>query len=117
MANQATTTYKVTGSRKAVSDLWKTLQGMNVNTKNVWLNELADFYGIDYEAKQISVRGHIYWAEYEEDDENALLSFETESAWDACTELFEEINHHLHDALSISYRLSKDWDNRYYPKS
>ena len=81
MANQATTTYKVTGSRKAVSDLWKTLQGMNVNTKNVWLNELADFYGIDYEAKQISVRGHIYWAEYEEDDENALLSFETESAW------------------------------------
>lgn len=79
MANQATTTYKVTGSRKAVSDLWKTLQGMNVNTKNVWLNELADFYGIDYKVKQISVRGHIYWAEYEKDDENALLSFETEN--------------------------------------
>ena len=50
MANQATTTYKVTGSRKAVSDLWKPLQGMNVNTKNVWLNELADFYGINYKA-------------------------------------------------------------------
>ena len=117
MANQATTTYKVTSSRKAVSDLWKTLQGMNVNTKNVWLNELADFYGIDYGAKQISVRGHIYWAEYEEDDENTLLSFETESAWDACTELFEEINHHLHDELSISYRLSQSFDNRYYLKS
>ena len=26
MANQATTTYKVTGSRKAVNDLWSTLQ-------------------------------------------------------------------------------------------
>lgn len=114
MANQATTTYKVTGSRKAVSDLWKTLLGMNVNTKNVWLNELADFYGIDYEAKQISVRGHIYWAEYEEDDENALLSFETESAWDACTELFEEINHHLHDELSISYRVCECGCEVYY---
>lgn len=114
MANQATTTYKVTGSRKAVSDLWKTLQGMNVNTKNVWLNELADFYGIDYGEKQISVRGHIYWAEYEEDDENALLSFETESAWDACTELFEEINHHLHDEFSISYRVCECGCEVYY---
>ena len=103
MANQATTTYKVTGSRKAVSDLWKTFQVMNVNTKNVWLNELADFYGIDYGAKQISVRGHIYWADYEEDDENTLLSFETESAWDACTEHFAEINqqqHHQHEWVS-----------------
>lgn len=60
MANQATTNYKVTGSRKAVSDLWAALQGMNVNTKNIWLDELAKFYGIDYEAKYISVRGHIY---------------------------------------------------------
>lgn len=60
MANQATTTYKVTGTRKAVSDLWVALQGMNVNTKNVWLDELAIYYGIDYESKHISVRGHIY---------------------------------------------------------
>ena len=74
----------------------------------------CDFYGIDYEAKQISVRGHIYWAEYEEDDENALLSFETESAWDACTELFEEINHHLHDELSISYRVCECGCEVYY---
>ena len=114
MANQATTTYKVTGSRKAVSDLWKALQGMNVNTKNVWLNELADFYGINYEAKGFSVRGHIYWAEYEEDDNNALLSFETESARDACNELFEEINHHLHDELSISYRVCECGCEVYY---
>lgn len=59
MANQATTTYKVTGTRKAVSDLWNTLQKMNVNTKNIWLDDLAKYYGIDYEAKHISVRGHI----------------------------------------------------------
>ena len=119
MANQATTTYKVTGTRKAVNDLWSTLQKMEVNSKNIWLYQLAEHYGIDYEAKQISVRGHIYWAEYEEDPANDyyLLSFETETAWDACNELFEEINHLLWDELSISYRLSKDWDNRYYPKS
>ena len=99
MANQATTTYKVTGTRKAVNDLWSTLQKMEVNSKNIWLYQLAEHYGIDYETKQISVRGHIYWAEYEEDPANDyyLLSFETETAWDACNELFEEINHLLWD--------------------
>ena len=78
MANQATTTYKVTGTRKAVNDLWSTLQKMEVNSKNIWLYQLAEHYGIDYEAKQISVRGHIYWAEYEEDPANDyyLLTFE-----------------------------------------
>ena len=83
MANQATTTYKVTGTRKAVNDLWSTLQKMEVNSKNIWLYQLAEHYGIDYETKQISVRGHIYWAEYEEDpaSDYYLLSFETETAW------------------------------------
>ena len=107
MANQATTTYKVTGSRKAVNDLWNTLQKMEVNSKDIWLYQLAEHYGIDYEARQISVRGHIYWAEYEEAPANDyyLLSFETETAWDACNELFEAINHILQDELSISYRV------------
>lgn len=114
MANQATTTYKVTGTRKAVSDLWNTLQSMNVNTKNIWLDDLAKFYGIDYEAKHISVRGHIYWAEYEEDEDHVLLSFETETAWDACNELFEEINHLLWDELEISYRVVECGCEVYY---
>ena len=116
MASQATTTYKVTGTRKAVSDLWNTLQKMNVNTKNIWLDDLAKFYGIDYEAKHISVRGHIYWAEYEEDEENDnyLLSFCTETAWDACNDLFEEINHLLWDELSISYRVCECGCEVYY---
>ena len=116
MANQASTTYKVTGIRKAVSDLWNTLQSMNVNTKNIWLDDLAKFYGIDYEAKHISVRGHIYWAEYEEDEENDnyLLSFCTETAWDACNDLFEEINHLLWDELSISYRVCECGCEVYY---
>ena len=116
MSNPATTNYKVTGSRKAVSNLWATLQGMNVNSKNVWLSQLAEHYGTDYEAKQISVRGHIYWAEYEEDPANDyyLLSFETETAWDACNELFEEINHLLWDELSISYRVCECGCEVYY---
>lgn len=116
MANQATTTYKVTGTRKAVGDLWNTLQKMNVNTKNIWLDDLAKYYGIDYEAKHISVRGHIYWAEYEEDEENDnfLLSFCTETAWDACNDLFEEINHLLWDELSISYRVCECGCEVYY---
>ena len=116
MANQATTTYKVTGTRKAVNDLWSTLQKMEVNSKNIWLYQLAEHYGIDYEAKQICVRGHIYWAEYEEDPANDyyLLSFETETAWDACNELFNEINHLLWDELSISYRVCECGCEVYY---
>ena len=114
MANLATTTYKVTGTRKAVSDLWNTLQKMNVNTKNIWLDDLAKFYGIDYESKHISVRGHIYWAEYEEDEDHVLLSFETETAWDACNEIFEEINHLLWDELEISYRVVECGCEVYY---
>ena len=52
MANQATTTYKVTGTRKAVNDLWITLQIIKMNSKNIWLYQLAEHYGIDYEANQ-----------------------------------------------------------------
>ena len=116
MANIATSTYKVTGTRKAVNDLWNTLQKMEVNSKNVWLYQLAEHYGIDYEARQISVRGYIYWAEYEEDPTNDyyLLSFETESAWDANVELFEAINQVLDDELSISYRVCECGCEVYY---
>ena len=46
MANQATTTYKVTGSRKAVNDLWSTLQKREVNSKNIWLYQLAEHYSV-----------------------------------------------------------------------
>ena len=40
MANLCNTTYKVTGTEKAVKDLWNTLQSMNVNSKKIWLDEL-----------------------------------------------------------------------------
>ena len=35
MANICDTQYKVTGSRKAVADLWNTLQELEVNSNNV----------------------------------------------------------------------------------
>ena len=58
MANIATTNYKVTQTRscKALKDLWSTLQKMEVNSKNIWLYQLAEHYGIDYEKKGISVK-------------------------------------------------------------
>ena len=49
MANICDTQYKVTGSRKAVADLWNTLQELEVNSNNVYLYLLAEHYGIDYE--------------------------------------------------------------------
>ena len=114
MANQATTTYKVTGTRKAVNNLWNTFQSMEVNNKNIWLSDLAKHYGIDYEAKQICVRGHIYWAEYEEGEDVCLLSFETETAWDACNDIFFEIDRLLGGELSISYRCCECGCEVYY---
>ena len=51
MANLCDTQYKITGEKKAVADLWNTLQEMNVNEKNIWLGDLANHYGIDYKAK------------------------------------------------------------------
>lgn len=106
MANSCSTTYKVTGTGKAVKDLWNTLQAMEVNKKDVGLDELAKHYGIDTEGKGISVRGHIYYADMEEDEDVDfyLLTFETETAWTACNDLFEAINETLNDELSISYR-------------
>lgn len=116
MANQATTEYRITGNHKAVSEFWNILQNMGVNGKDIWLGNLAQHYGIDYETKPFSVRGYIYWAEYEEDVENDfyLLSFCTESAWDACNELFEEINHCYGDELSISWRVCECGCEVYY---
>lgn len=106
MANVCDTSYKVRGSRKVVNDLWNTLLLMEVNSKEVYLYQLAKHYGIDYEKKNISVRGVIYWAELEdnEGDNYSLLSFDTETAWSACTDFFKELNKTLGNELSISYR-------------
>ncbi len=116
MANTATTTYKVTGSRKAVNDLWNTLQQMEVNSKNVWLGDLAEHYGIDYEKRQICVRGHIYYADMEacKETESYFLTIETETAWSGCHDLFHAINRKLKGELSISYRETESGCDIYY---
>ena len=99
MSNICDTQYKVRGSRKALSDLWNTLQMMDVNSKDVYLYKLAEHYGIDYEHSGISVHGKIYWAEFEDDEDGGLLSFDTESAWSACDMFFDELNKVLGDVL------------------
>lgn len=104
MANICDTQYRITGEREAVANLWNTINGLNVNQKNVWLSDLAKHYDIDYEQKGISVRGHIYWAEFEENEDVALLLLDTETAWTACNSLFNELNKRLGGKLSVSYR-------------
>ena len=112
MANQATTLYRITSDTpNAVIDFWNTLQNMNVNNTNIWLGDLAKHYGIDFEARHISVRGLIYWAEYNEEDN--ILSIETESAWDR-SELIEEINKDLGYVLSVSFRVIECGCEVYY---
>ena len=105
MANICDTQYQVTGSPKAVKDLWSRLQTLEVNSTDVYLYRLAEHYGIDYEKKGISVRGHIYWAELEENEsvDYCVLSFSVESAWSACDLFFDELNKKL-GGVSISYR-------------
>ena len=41
MANLATTTYKVTGTREAVSNLWTTFQDMEVDSKDIRLFKMC----------------------------------------------------------------------------
>lgn len=116
MANTCDTSYKVVGSPKAVKDLWNSLLEMEVNSKDIYLCDLAERYGIDYEKKGFSVRGHIYWAEFEEDEANdyCLLSFDVESAWCACDQFFNELNRVLGGMLSISYREIEPGCDIYY---
>lgn len=95
------TTYRVTGSLKAVKDLWNTIQTLRQGDI-LRLDQLAEHYGIDYEAKGISVRGFIYGASLV--PEKGLVRFDTETAWNACDELFEAVNEALDWGLSMSYR-------------
>ena len=102
MANHCYTTYKITGSQKAVKKLWDTLVSMDVKTKEVWLADLSEHYGIDYENRQISVRGCILCAEYEEGEN--LLTLRTRTAWAGCHKFFWAVNEVLGYEMSISFR-------------
>lgn len=105
MANNCDTTYKITGTKKAVMDFWHALQDMGEKSSNIYLSDIADYYGIDWKKKGISVRGHIYFSDLtSKPEENFyLLTVNTDTAWSGCHELFHEINKVLWDELSISY--------------
>ena len=102
MANHCYTTYKITGSQKAVKNLWDTLVSMGVNSECVSLSSLAEHYVIDYENRKISVRGCIFYAEYESSEN--LLTFKTRTAWAGCHEFFWAVNEVLGNEMSISFR-------------
>ena len=102
MANHCYTTYKITGSQKAVKNLWDTLVSMDINTKCVWLSDLDEHYGIDYENRQILVRGCIFSAEYEESEN--LLTLRTRTAWAGCHKFFWAVNEVLGNEMSISFQ-------------
>lgn len=99
-----------------MADLWNTLQKMEVNSKDVWLGDLAEHYGIDYEKRQISVRGHIYYADMADggEKEDSLLTIETETARSGCHAFFHAINRKLKGGLSISYRETESGCGIYY---
>ena len=106
MANNCFTSYKITGSKDAIMNLWNTLESMNACSSDVWLADLAEHYGIDYPKRGISVRGHIFNAENESDANNDYyqLGIDTDTAWAGCHDFFYAVNEILGDEMSISYR-------------
>lgn len=106
MANLAMTDYIVTGPKKELDELWKVMNDLDVNGKTVWLYKFADKFGIDYhnKVKPISVRGEFVFAEYCDYADVPYIQFETETAWDACNDLFFAVNEKMNNKLSISYR-------------
>lgn len=116
MANIATTVFKVMGTCDAVTNLYEAMKSLQKEKSNIWLGDLANHYGIDYQTRCISVRGNIFTFDYEEDPEvdYYLLSFETESAWDAPFKVIEAISKVLNDELEINYRVFEGGCGLYY---
>lgn len=106
MANICYTTYVITGTKGSVENLMNALTKITTEVESGnWqqLSALATHYGIDYEKSDMHVRGDIYSFNIDEEDEGKLF-IETDTAWLACTELFQSINGVLNNELSISYR-------------
>lgn len=107
MANLCDTQFIITcDSKEPIMDLWESMKEFGAEKGYMSLYKLAEHYGIDYEKECISVRGHIYWADMEADEDNDLykLSFDVESAWSPNNELFEEIDKRLGEKMDINYR-------------
>lgn len=104
MANLCSTSYRVTGTKKAVMDLCHAIMDLSQNgEKRLELAKLADYYGIEWQKKHIHVRGTILDCGLDTNGDEYILSIETETAWSGCHDLFNAINEILWDELSISY--------------
>lgn len=105
MANICNTTYKIydrVDGNGATNRLFNVLENyFSGYVVDIPLRNLADKFNIDIEEKKIYARGSIY--HYERCSDNSLL-IETESAWVACKDLFNEINKVLNNELIIDYR-------------
>ncbi len=104
MANICDSTFKLCScSSEPVQKIYNVLQKLDDKKRwNIGLADLADELGIDYEARNISVRGSIYF--FELDDEVNVLTISTESAWTPTVELFDAFAEQFgEDEVSVSY--------------
>lgn len=62
MANTCDTAYKLYGSKESINSIWNVLAEMGIEEHIVWLGDLAEHCGIDYEERGYSVRGNIWSA-------------------------------------------------------
>lgn len=100
MANTCCTIYKITGI-DGNNDAYNQLKEyLDKNWKELWLGDMAKFYGVDFEELGISARG---WVCYYEEDKG-VITLDVDSAWAPNEQLFEEINNKLDNQLSISWK-------------
>lgn len=100
MANTCCTIYKITGI-DGNNDAYNKLKDyLDKNWKELWLGDMAKFYGVDFAELGISARG---WVCYYEEDKG-VITLDVESAWAPNEQLFEEINNKLDNKLSISLK-------------
>lgn len=105
MANICDTTYQMLGSKKSIESLWKVLSEMEVNTKNLWLGDIAEHCGIDYKELKYDVRGEIYFAAYSDlEQEDYMMEIKTSSKWTGCHEIMRAIIEKAGgEDISVSY--------------
>ncbi len=104
MANIATTDFKIQSfTSEPVQKIYDAIQKLDKNKRwNIGLADLADELGIDYQKRNISVRGSIYY--HELDTQDNVLTISTESAWTPPTELFDAIAEQFgEDEVSVSF--------------
>ena len=113
MPNWCYTSYKISGSRKAVKDLHERIMKLDRGEGemlengygNLWLGNLVNDLGGDW--NKIYCRGRILPDYITYDKDLVLLEFETETAWAAMTETFDFIKAYYekqNEEICISYR-------------